>query len=169
MVDSICTHYNKSNEETSFWKFWIVFAVNGGLSVFWRDPKFAKIFGTKVPSKVPTMSYVFWMSRDCVHIIGSAVIPDYMEKEYGLTKDQWRMAQLLCPLLIQTVTTPLNLFGLDYYNNSEDRFNARWKRVRSKWIPTMFIRMLRMFPPWSVGLIANREIKNYLTQQLENT
>lgn len=161
-IDSYCTHHNKSNEVTSFWKFWGVLAVNGSLCVFWRDPVFAKIFGTKAATKVPAISYVFWASRDVIHTTGAVVAPDYCERAFDLTKDQWRIAQVTFPLLVQSITTPVHLLGLDYYNIKDGTFGARMSRTATKWIPSMLVRMCRMFPPWSVGLVANREIKNYL-------
>jgi len=166
-IDSYCDFKNMSNEQTAFLKFWGVLAVNGSLCVFWRDPSFAKIFGAKAPSAVPAISYALWASRDVVHTMGAVIAPDYVEKAYNLTPEQWRYCQLSFPLLIQSVTTPIHLMGLDYYNVKDSGFGARFGRTCAKWIPAFGVRCMRMFPPWSIGLLANREIRNYLSSQMD--
>lgn len=138
-------------------------AVNGSACIFWRDPSFAKIFGTKTPSSVPFLSYVFWFGRDVCHTIGAVVTPDYLESAYALTALQWKIAQFSCPLLVQFITSPLHLFGLDMYNNRESTFRCRMSRVSQLYFPSVGVRMCRMMAPWSIGLIANREIREYLT------
>eukprot|EP01084_Bolivina_argentea_P068241 124184_1 len=59
-TDSYCSYKAMSNETTAFIKFWTVLAINGSLCVFWRDPQFAKIFGSKTPTSVPALSYTLW-------------------------------------------------------------------------------------------------------------
>eukprot|EP01083_Nonionella_stella_P083240 230090_1 len=165
--DSYCAFHNMSNERTAFIKFWTVFAVNGSLCVFWRDPQFAKIFGTKAPSRVPVVSYFFWFSRDVFHALGAVVAPDYVEKKYSLTTEQWRYCQLSFPLLIQVATTPCHLIGLDFYNIKESTLMARMGRTVKAWGPSFAVRCVRMFPPWSVGLVANRQIREYIMGHMD--
>lgn len=166
-TDSFCILTNQTAEQTAFIKFWFVFAVNGGLSVFWKDPGLAKIYGTKPPTNIPKQVYVAWACRDTLHMIGAAVLPDYCEEKFGWTKEQWRIAQLTFPLVTQCVTTPAHLFGLDYYNNisTEDnkiKFFDRFNRVVKAWIPSTGIRMVRMFAPWSIGLLINRDLRELM-------
>ena len=165
-TDSYCDFKQMSNEQTAFVKFWTVLAVNGSLCVFWRDPQFAKIFATKPPSAVPALSYMLWVGRDVIHTLGAVVAPDYCEKAFDLTQEQWRYCQLSFPLLVQTLTTPCHLMGLDYYNFKDSGFGARLGRTASKYVPSVALRCVRMFPPWSIGLLANREIRNYITAQM---
>eukprot|EP01083_Nonionella_stella_P165741 552268_1 len=144
-TDSYCAFKHMSNERTSFIKFWTVFAVNGSLCVLWRDPQFAKIFGTKIPSAVPAISYFCWVSRDVFHALGAVVAPDYVEKKYSLTHEQWRYCQMSFPLLIQVATTPCHLLGLDFYNIKESTLGARVLRTAKASVPTFAIRCVRMF------------------------
>jgi len=167
-TDSYCSYHKMSNETTSFIKFWTVLGVNGSLCVFWRDPQFAKIFGSKAPTSVPALSYALWIGRDTIHTLGAVVAPDYVEKRYNLTPEQWRYCQLSFPLLVQSLTTPCHLMGLDYYNNPDSKVMARVGRTCQKWIPTMMLRCVRMFPPWSVGLVANKEIRNAILSKFED-
>eukprot|EP01084_Bolivina_argentea_P309857 536011_1 len=166
-TDSYCAFKNMSNEQTAFVKFWTVLAVNGSLCIFWRDPQFAKIFATKPPSAVPALSYALWALRDVVHTMGAVVAPDYVEKRYSLTPEQWGYCQLSFPLIIQTLTTPCHLIGLDFYNFKESTFGARIGRTASQYVPSVAVRCVRMFPPWSIGLLANRKIRNYIMEGMD--
>ena len=80
----MCKVTNQTPESTALWKFWLVFAVNGGLSVFWKDPALAKIFANPGSKKGPTPRNTFlsWIARDTIHVFGAAVLPDYLE-EFG--------------------------------------------------------------------------------------
>ena len=44
----------------------------------------------------------------------------------------------------------------------ESGLGARTGRVLSKYVPVVGLRMVRMFPPWSIGLVVNRTIKDYI-------
>lgn len=81
-VDTMCIQTNQTAEATAFYKFWLVFAVNGGLSVFWKDPGLAKIFRNPNANKraTPTATLASWVLRDIFHVTGAAVLPDYLEQ-----------------------------------------------------------------------------------------
>ncbi len=89
-------------------------------------------------------------------------MPDYLEKRLGWTKDQWRAAQVTFPLAVQLITTPVHLLGLDFYNEQNSTLGARMARVRKAWIGSAGIRMIRMFAPWSLGLLINRDLRDWL-------
>jgi hypothetical protein len=69
-TDTLCLATKQSNEATAFYKFWLVFAANGGLSVFWKDPGLAKLFG-KQGVVMTKASYAWWAARDCIHMLGA--------------------------------------------------------------------------------------------------
>eukprot|EP00483_Globobulimina_turgida_P004591 UN04600 len=126
-TDTICKATNQNPEQTAFYKFWLVFAVNGGASVFWKDPGMARIIKQKVGDSVKSSvksaaismkgTYVWWITRDVLHMIGAAVLPDYCEDKFKWTHKQWQMAQLTFPIFTQFVTTPAHLMGMDYFNH----------------------------------------------------
>ena len=89
-------------------------------------------------------------------------------RRYKLTTDQWRVVQLTFPLLVQTITTPCHLLGLDYFNYKESKFTDRFGRVAKKWAPSVGVRMVRMFAPWSIGLLINRDLREMLIDKAEN-
>ena len=51
---------------------------------------------------------------------------------------------------------------MDYYNNAESTMGERMGRVLAKTPGAASIRMLRMFAPWSIGMVINRDLKDYL-------
>eukprot|EP01083_Nonionella_stella_P201927 738210_1 len=119
-TDTICKSTNQSCEKTAVYKFWIVFAVNGGLSVFWKDPGLARIIKQNVNSKIQAsiknsvqtaikqpsqpamkMTHIWWIARDVLHMIGAAILPDYLEEKLKWNHKQWQMAQLTFPVFTQ--------------------------------------------------------------------
>lgn len=149
LVDTMCKETEQTPEKEAFYKFWSVLAVNGGLSVFWKDPGLARLFGKSVGPAMPKTVYASWMLRDAIHMVGATVLPDYCEQRFGWTKDQWRLAQLSFPLMTQLVTTPAHLLGLDLYNHPTSALSTRLRRIRKNWLPSSGLRMCRMFAPWS--------------------
>eukprot|EP01084_Bolivina_argentea_P182256 314674_1 len=173
-IDTICKATNQNPEQTAIYKFWLVFAVNGGLSVFWKDPGLARVIKQNLAAEMshtmkstaqsPSMrlTYAWWISRDTLHMIGAAVLPDYLEEKLGWSHKQWQMAQLTFPVFTQLVTTPCHLMGLDYYNHQSATIIDRLQRVRSQYLGAAGVRMIRMWAPWSIGLLINRELRDYL-------
>lgn len=161
MLDTYCKKTHQTADHAAFLKFWGVFAVNGGLSVFWKDPGLAKLFG-KSAAKMPPTVYATWALRDGVHMLGAAVAPDWCEQKFGWTKDQWRVAQVLFPMLVQIVTTPIHLMGLDLYNEPNSAIGERVARVAKSYAPSTGLRMIRMFAPWSLGLLICRDLREAL-------
>jgi len=174
-TDTICKATHQDAEQTAFYKFWLVFAVNGGLSVFWKDPGLARIVRSSATTTAKTtppsalrITYLWWLSRDTAHILGASVLPDYLEEKFHLTHQQWQIAQLTCPLITQLFTTPLHLLGLDYFNYYKKDAQKgvsmvdRLRRVGAGYQGAVAVRMVRMWAPWSIGLLINRELRDYL-------
>ena len=176
-IDTICKATHQDAEHTAFYKFWLVFAVNGGISVFWKDPGLARIVKENVSSTLkssvaatsgtPSMklTYLWWIGRDLTHMFGAAVFPDYCEEKFKWTHKQWQIAQLTFPVMTQLFTTPFHLMGLDYFNHQQGqgiKYMDRLKRVRREYFGACGVRMIRMWAPWSIGLVINRELRDYL-------
>ena len=56
-IDSACYITNQNPETTAMYKFWVVLLVNGGLSVFWKDPKLAILFGNQTKNASQTAKH----------------------------------------------------------------------------------------------------------------
>lgn len=65
------------------------------------------------------------------------------------------IGQLLCPLLVQLVVTPLHLLGLDIYNREGIPFGKRALRVWEQYPKTAGMRMIRFLPAYGIGGVVN--------------
>jgi len=72
------------------------------------------------------------------------------------------MAQLLCPLFIQLIGTPLHLSALDINNNPNSTLTERITRIKSIYPSTLALRMLRFLPAYGIGGIVNIKLRKYL-------
>ncbi|ETO27463.1 hypothetical protein RFI_09670 [Reticulomyxa filosa] len=71
ITDTVCIASNQSASSTAFWQFWLVFVVNGGLSVLYKDPILTKRFGLKSSTPLPLFSYLWWVARDSCNVLGA--------------------------------------------------------------------------------------------------
>ena len=161
-IDSYCKKHNINSDVP---KFIGVGSVNASLSIL-KDRSFARMFGTCLPTKIPLISYGLWAVRDMSTIVTSFNVPsklaDVLEKKGYSKKVSMNSAQVFCPVVMQTITTPLHLLGLDYYNNRGKMMNERFKFIRKEYGKTTFARMCRIAPAFGFGGIINNNLKNYL-------
>jgi len=87
-------------------------------------------------------------------IIGKMIAP-----YTGGEKSGENTAQVILPLALQTITTPLHLLGYDVYNNPTNSFSDRMKFLQKDYFKNVGIRIVRMAPPWSFGTIGNKELR----------
>jgi len=161
-IDSYC---NKHNINSDIPKFVGVSTVNTSLCIL-KDRSFARMFGTRLPTKIPLITYGLWAIRDMSTITTSFNIPSklatILEKNGYSKKVSMNGAQIFCPVVMQTITTPLHLLGLDYYNNRTKMMNKRLKFIKKEYGKTTFARMCRIAPAFGFGGIINNNLKNYL-------
>ena len=82
------------------------------------------MFGVGLPRPVPMGSFALFALRDCATIAASFSIPkkvaSQMEATLCLDSPTASIAsQLLCPMAVQFISTPLHLLGLDLYNRDK--------------------------------------------------
>jgi hypothetical protein len=135
-----------------------------------KDRAFAKLFGTTTAAAVPMGSYAAWLTRDLVSMGVFFTLPPLVAKEVAKTtgdeKTAYYAAQIGLPLVLQTVTTPIHLLGYDIYNNPNNTTAQRIEFLKKDYFKNVSIRMVRMFAPWSVGTIGNREMRATFTKTL---
>ena len=146
---------------------WVATSVTNTTTCIIKDRAFARMFGTAVPTNVPTAAYAAWLGRDVVSMGVFFTAPPIVgrhlaEKYFDGDQDRgYYVAQVTLPLVLQTVTTPLHRLGLDCYNRPVATAAERLRFLRSDYWSTVGIRMVRMAPPWSVGTIGNREMRSH--------
>ena len=156
---NIADHMEISGVDPAIIKLTVSFLVNTVASLM-KDKAFTQTFGTQKIKSFPMTSYAFLLSRDIVGMASAFTIPPiigrYLSKKFNLNeKDGLRAGQLISPLIIQFIATPLHLFGLDYYNRENLAFMKRMQYIGSIYWNTVLLRMMRFLPAYGLGGIAN--------------
>ena len=96
-----------------------------------------------------------------------ASIPDSVASQEYL---KILIAQLGIPAMIQLISTPIHLLGLDLYNRpSPLHAKDRLDRISRDWIGASLIRMCRIIPAFGIGGFVNTEGRAFLQQQIDRT
>ncbi len=115
-----------------------------------KDRAYARMFGTVAPRGLPAMSYLCFFSRDVVTMGASFNIPEPLAEEMarrGVPKATADVAaQLFCPVVMQFVTTPMHLFGLDCYNRPGQTVQQRVDLIAANYRKTVAARIARILP-----------------------
>lgn len=81
------------------------------------------------------------------------------------------IAQFACPALMQLVSTPMHLLGLDLYNRQPpgglSLWDERWPRIKRDYVSSSFARMGKIVPAYGVGGVVNVRMRRRLMQALE--
>jgi hypothetical protein len=177
-------------------KFLTTTTVNMGLCVY-KDARFTKMFGASPPPssssssssgastaatpsaaatpQVPKTSYALFCLRDSVTIFASFnippliahTIPDAVAPSEGMKA---AMAQFACPALMQFISTPMHLLGLDLYNRQPAGglpWQERAARIRRDYVSSSFARMAKIVPAFGVGGVVNVRMRAGLMHWLE--
>lgn len=163
-------------------KFLSTTTVNMGLCVY-KDARFARFFGAPQSSSssavptVPRISYALFCLRDSVTIFASfnipqliaPSIPDSVASTPGMKA---AMAQFACPALMQFVSTPMHLLGLDLYNRQPAGglpWYERAARIKRDYVASSFARMAKIVPAFGVGGVVNVRMRAALMHKLEES
>lgn len=163
VTTSVCEH---TNTPVATPKWMASFLVNTSTCIA-KDRAFAKLFGATAPdpTKSMKMSYCAWLSRDLISMGVFFTLPPIVGKQIagitGSEQNGYYAAQIVLPLLVQTITTPMHLLGYDFYNNPNNTFGQRITFLQKDYFQNVGIRMVRMAPPWSIGTILNKELRDY--------
>ena len=127
---------------------------NVTLSVL-KDKAFARMFGTGVPKSMPVTSMGLFAVRDSMTILASFSLPGIVsakvQRDYAIEKSKAdTMSQLLCPVAMQVLSSPLHLIGLDWYNRDSVSTSERVSFVQREYLKTTAARMTRIFPAFGM-------------------
>lgn len=128
-----------------------------------------------VRRSIPVTTYTAFLLRDGLTIFGSfslppmvyASIPDSIASQEYL---KILIAQLGIPAMIQLISTPIHLLGLDLYNrptplHAKDRLD----RISRDWIGASLLRMCRIIPAFGIGGFVNTEGRAFFQQQIDGS
>eukprot|EP00919_Chromeraceae_sp_WS-2016_P016821 GHVR01040167.1.p1 GENE.GHVR01040167.1~~GHVR01040167.1.p1 ORF type:complete len:104 (-),score=2.32 GHVR01040167.1:1174-1485(-) len=90
------------------------------------------------------------------------IIGSYIAKKYDMNKNtSFKMSQIMVPLMVQIVATPIHLLGLDIYNREGRNVRDRFTYIKSIYVNSLLLRMMRFLPAYGLGGIVNIEIRNH--------
>lgn len=159
-IEAIC---ERSHQSSFYPKFVGSSAANITLSIL-KDRAFARMFGKGDPRPMPTSSMALFGVRDSMTILASfslpGIISQRMQDNLGSTKQfADTAAQLITPVSMQILSTPLHLFGLDLYNRSGVTSADRVTFIKQEYIKTTLARMARIFPAFGIGGVVNKSVR----------
>lgn len=166
-IEAIC----ERKQTSSFYpKFFGSSFANVTLSVL-KDKAFARMFGKGDPRPMPTMSLGLFGTRDSMTILASFSLPGLISQRLQddfkvgkLTADT--SAQLVTPVSMQILSTPLHLLGLDLYNRSAVSGADRIAFVKQEYLKTVLARMARIFPAFGIGGVVNKYVRKTGNEKL---
>jgi hypothetical protein len=150
-------------------KFLASSVVNISLSVS-KDKAYARMFGKGSPRSTPLSSLSLFAIRDGMTVLASfsmpPIISSKLQASYGLSKLRAdTIAQLSSPLLVQILSTPLHLLGLDLYNRRQLESNQMTERmsfIKQEYFKTLLARWSRILPAFGIGGIINTRLRSTL-------
>jgi len=161
-VNACQTVCDVTNTDPAFPKWATSFVVNTSTCIA-KDRAFARLFGTKAAGATPMMSYMSWFARDIISMGVFFTLPPIVGKQIAnIVGDEdkgYYIAQIVLPLAVQFITTPVHLVGYDFYNNPNNTVKQRFEFMGKDYFKNVSIRMVRMAPPWSFGTILNKELR----------
>lgn len=141
---------NWSNQHNTFGKFLTTTSVNLTSCVY-KDFRYAKLFGTGLPRKMPVSSIILFSARDSLTVFASFNVPPLLAPAIGLN-----VAQLITPCAMQLLSTPMHLLGLDVYNRNKATFKDRLNTVQQGYLRSTAARICRILPAFGFAGIINR-------------
>jgi hypothetical protein len=140
-------------------------ATNITLSVL-KDKAYARMFGIGDPKPFPSISLALFALRDSMTILASFTLPTIVggeiDKRLHIGKQSAdNLAQLTVPCMMQFISCPLHLHGLDRYNRPDRllTYSDRFLRVRQEFLKTAFARIGRILPAFGVGGVVNKYVR----------
>ncbi|KAJ4149346.1 hypothetical protein NW754_000786 [Fusarium falciforme] len=163
------------------------FAASSAASIgvcIYKDQVFVRLFGPPgvTPRPVPMASYGLFALRDCLTIFASFNVPPllgpYLDQRFT---DEVKKrvsglyaAQFMAPAMVQFISTPMHLLGLDLYNRPASgpagavvSLRDRWDIIRRNWLISSVARICRIVPAFGVGGVVNMKVRKNLMTKLE--
>lgn len=148
-----------------------VTAVNMGAGVA-KDAAFARMFGAggAKPPPVPPISYALFAGRDVLTIAAGFILPPILAQALvtsGTVGDEQaaaKSAQLLSPVGMQCLLTPVHLLALNMYNVPDATLGQRASQLGPLLPSSTLARMGRFGCAYGIGGIMNTELTNRARQ-----
>ena len=119
----------------------------------------------------PATSLSLFFLRDIIAMASAFTLPPILGKAISQKfdiefKNGERIAQIICPLMVQVVATPTHLLALGLYNNKTLTLDEQFKVIRGIYLNTLTLRCLRFLPAFGLGGICNIELRKWTKSQI---
>jgi hypothetical protein len=165
-AQTFCEH---RNQDPAFSK-WLASSIVNTTTCILKDRAFAQQFGTGVVKAVPTKSLAIWTFRDFFAMYAFMTLPPIVGKFVGEKTQNEKFgqyfAQFAIPLGFCYILVPIHLWGYDAYNNPQHTFGQTMDLIRKDYNKAVVLKMIRSLPPWTVGVIANTELRKSIGKAL---
>ncbi|KAK0641711.1 hypothetical protein B0T16DRAFT_431422 [Cercophora newfieldiana] len=159
-------------------KFAASSAANISMCIY-KDQVFTRLFGppgSGPPRPVALPTYLLFAARDCMTIFASFNVPhllgpvltERLSVEVQRYASGATIAQFAAPAVVQLVSTPVHLLGLDIYNRPYSArdggpgMRERWNQVGRNWAVSTAARVCRIVPAFGVGGVVNMKMRGAL-------
>lgn len=165
VATTYCDKTKATDQQRHMIKFAGVSTVNLGLNVS-KDRAFATMFGSGVPRPVPLKSIGAFALRDSMTVFASfnlapVVAESFAGAEAAAVGSSARtIAQLVCPVAMQWLSSPLHLLGLNWYNQP-GATGERLSFVQREYLATAMARSARIFPAFGIAPLINAPLRNF--------
>lgn len=159
-IEAIC---DRQHQDPFYPKFIGSSMANVTLSVL-KDKAFARMFGKGDPRPMAPSSLALFGIRDSMTILASFSLPGLISQklqqdmQVGKTMAD-TSAQLVTPVAMQIISTPLHLLGLDLYNRPDAHPSDRKEFIKREYVKTALARMARIFPAYGIGGVVNKYLR----------
>lgn len=128
-----------------------------------KDAVFARMFGTGPARQVPALTFALFCLRDSLTVLASFTLPSRVAtllQARGFKRETCDTAsQLVCPMGVQILSTPVHLLGLSLYNSPGASASSRATEITAKYAQALTARMLRILPAFGIGGILNTNLR----------
>jgi hypothetical protein len=129
-----------------------------------QDRAFAQLYGVIAPRPAPWSMYGAFFVRDILSMAFFFTLPpvfsSHLQRQAGVGEGTADVAaQLASPLVVQYLSCPFHMLGLDLYNTESATLAQRWQTVRQQLPVTVIARQLRVIPPFCIGGNLNRSLR----------
>jgi hypothetical protein len=165
-IDTVCDVTKRDNQAPKF----LGATVANMASCIYKDRQFTRMFGLVAPKGLPLGSYGMFAARDSLTISASFNMPKALAQEFQdrrIILDRgvaMNVSQMILPAIVQLVSTPMHLIGLDLYNRPGVTPFNRLRWLAGEFTKTTITRIVRIAPAFGVGGVGNRMVKERLNE-----
>ncbi|CAG8713711.1 19087_t:CDS:2 [Cetraspora pellucida] len=166
IIDTVCSYGDWDNQTPKF----LGTTITNMTTCIYKDRAFTRMFGMVAPKGLPLGSYGLFAVRDCLTISASFNLPSVLAREFydrGIFSNfevSQNFSQMLCPAVVQLISCPIHLLGLDLYNRPGISWSSRFNFLAKNYFKTTITRIARIGPAFGIGGVGNRVIKERVSE-----